>query len=103
MDREFAGAMTCVYVSRPPPSVQCAHAEPRALDALPDLVLVVKRDGTPIAHAGGRAVPELGNGTAERFAPAWSETTAALMRRLVRNAIADRGPVEARFRERDRV
>jgi EAL domain-containing protein (putative c-di-GMP-specific phosphodiesterase class I) len=74
---------------------------PELFDALPDLVLVVKRDGTPIAHAGGRAVPELGNTSAERFAPAWSETTAALMRRLVRNAIADRGPVEARFRERD--
>jgi EAL domain-containing protein (putative c-di-GMP-specific phosphodiesterase class I)/GGDEF domain-containing protein len=74
---------------------------PELFDALPDLVLVVKRDGTPIAHAGGRAVPELGGTSAERFAPAWSETTAALVRRLVRNAIADRAPVEARFRERD--
>ena len=75
--------------------------KPELCDALPDLVLVVKRDGTPIAHAGGRAVPDLGGTAAEHFAPAWSETTAALLRRLVRNAIADRAPVEARFRERD--
>jgi EAL domain-containing protein (putative c-di-GMP-specific phosphodiesterase class I) len=71
------------------------------LDALPDLVLVVRRDGTPIAHAGGRAVPELGGAAAGRFTPAWSESTTALVRRLARNAIADRAPVEARFRERD--
>ena len=74
---------------------------PELFDALPDLVLVVKRDGTPVAHAGGRAVPELGGTAGRQFAPAWSETTAALVRRLVRNAIADRAPVEARFRERD--
>jgi EAL domain-containing protein (putative c-di-GMP-specific phosphodiesterase class I) len=74
---------------------------PELIDALPDLVLVVKRDGTPIAHGGGRAVPELGSAAAQRFVPSWSENTAALVRRLVRNAIADRAPVEARFRERD--
>ena len=74
---------------------------PELIDALPDLVLVVKRDGTPVAHAGGRAVPELGSASADGFVPAWSETTAALVRRLVRHAIADRAPVEARFRERD--
>ena len=74
---------------------------PELFDALPDLVLVVKRDGTPVAHAGGRAVPELGSRSAKDFTPAWSETTGALVRRLVRNAIADRAPVEARFRERD--
>jgi EAL domain-containing protein (putative c-di-GMP-specific phosphodiesterase class I)/GGDEF domain-containing protein len=74
---------------------------PELFDALPDLVIVVKRDGTPIAHAGGRAVPELGDTAAGRFSPAWSEPTAALVRRLTRNAIAERAPLEARFRERD--
>ena len=33
---------------------------PDLIDSLPDLVLLVKRDGTPVAHAGGRAVTELG-------------------------------------------
>ncbi|HJR70850.1 MAG TPA: EAL domain-containing protein, partial [Gammaproteobacteria bacterium] len=66
-------------------------------------VLLVKRDGTPLAYAGGRSVAELfGRGPGgERLAPAWSEATAALIRRLARNAIADRAPVDARFRERE--
>ena len=79
-------------------------SKPELTEALPDLVLLVKRDGTPVAHAGGRAVAELGGGDAanrERFVPAWSESTAALIRQLTRNAIADRTPVEARFQERE--
>jgi EAL domain-containing protein (putative c-di-GMP-specific phosphodiesterase class I)/GGDEF domain-containing protein len=75
------------------------------IDALPDLLLLVKRDGTPLAHAGGRGVAELGRsgGTDDvGFAPAWSESTALLIRRLVRNALTDRAPVEGRFLERDR-
>ncbi|HEU4619703.1 MAG TPA: EAL domain-containing protein [Gammaproteobacteria bacterium] len=75
---------------------------PELIDALPDLVLLVKRDGTLIAHAGGRAVPELAGRDPSRrgrFAPAWSESTAALIRQLARKTIADRAPVEARFRE----
>src|SRR5262245_10469243 len=76
---------------------------PELIDALPDLVLLVKRDGTPIACAGGRAVAELyGRGPGgERLAPQWSQSTAALVRRLARNAIADRKPFDARFRERE--
>jgi EAL domain-containing protein (putative c-di-GMP-specific phosphodiesterase class I)/GGDEF domain-containing protein len=74
------------------------------IDALPDLVLLVKRDGTLIEHAGGRAVGELGcNGAVSAgFAPRWSDSTAALIRQLARNAIADRAAVEARFQERDK-
>ncbi len=77
---------------------------PGLIEALPDLVLLVKRDGTVVEHAGGRAVAELGGCDAadrERFVPAWSESTAALIRQLTRNAIADRTAVEARFQERD--
>ena len=71
-------------------------------DALPDLLLLVKRDGTPVAHAGGRGVSGLGCGTRDgQFAPAWSESTAALVRQLARKAIANRAPFEARFSERD--
>jgi EAL domain-containing protein (putative c-di-GMP-specific phosphodiesterase class I)/GGDEF domain-containing protein len=74
------------------------------IEALPDLLLLVKRDGTLVEHAGGRAVAELGGGDAanrERFVPAWSESTTALIRQLTRNAIADRNAVEARFQERE--
>lgn len=75
---------------------------PELTDALPDLVLLVKRNGTPVAHAGGGAVSELcGEGPAG-FSPAWSESTTALIRQLARKAIADRSAQEARFRERDR-
>ena len=78
-------------------------SNPELIDELPDLVLLVKRDGTPIAHAGGRAVAELyGRGSdGQRLAPEWSESTATLIRRLARNAIADRRPLDARFRERE--
>jgi EAL domain-containing protein (putative c-di-GMP-specific phosphodiesterase class I)/GGDEF domain-containing protein len=78
-------------------------SEPDFIDLLPDLVLLVKRDGTPVAHAGGRAVTELGGraGGGE-FAPAWSRSTATLVRQLARKAIADRAAVEARFRQNDK-
>jgi EAL domain-containing protein (putative c-di-GMP-specific phosphodiesterase class I)/GGDEF domain-containing protein len=76
---------------------------PELIDALPDLVLLVKRDGTPLSYAGGRAVAELfGRGpSGERLAPEWSQATASLVRRLARNAIADRKPFDTRFRERE--
>src|SRR5262245_56738584 len=80
-------------------------SRPDLIDALPDLVLLLRRDGTPVAHAGGGAVRELagrGDAAGERFASGWSESTAALVRRLARSAIADRAPVEAQFRERDK-
>lgn len=63
------------------------------IDALPDLLLLVKRDGTPVAQAGGRAAAGLATSWA------WSESTAALIRQLVRKAIDGRAPTEARFQE----
>jgi predicted signal transduction protein with EAL and GGDEF domain len=75
---------------------------PELIEGLPDLLLLVRRDGTPIARAGGRAVLALARrGAADEVTPAWSEPTAALVRRLVRKAIGERAPVEMRFRERD--
>ncbi len=71
--------------------------KPDLLDALPDLVLLVKRDGTPVAQAGGQAVPEL-----KTAVPQWSDAVATLVRQLTRKAIADRAPVEARATERDK-
>ncbi len=75
---------------------------PDFIDSLPDLVLLVKRDGSPVAYAGGRGVTELGGrraGPDNGFEPSWSVSTAALVRRLVQKAIADRSAVEARFRQ----
>ncbi|HET7924671.1 MAG TPA: EAL domain-containing protein [Rhodanobacteraceae bacterium] len=69
-------------------------------DGLPDLLLLLRRDGSPIAHAGGRGVVELGAVTSTGgFEPTWSESTAVLVRRLARKAITNRAPVESRFRE----
>src|SRR6185295_8737870 len=77
-------------------------SSPELVDSLPDLMLLVRRDGTPIAHVGGKSVSELGGGPpAGPFAPAWSKSTAVLVRQLVRKAIADRSAVEARFSERE--
>ena len=65
-------------------------------DGLPDLLLLLRRDGSPIAHAGGRGLPELGAATSTgEFAHSWSETTAGLVRRLARKAITNRAPVES--------
>ncbi|HZF31172.1 MAG TPA: EAL domain-containing protein [Gammaproteobacteria bacterium] len=80
-------------------------SNPELIDALPDLVLLVKRDGTPVTHAGGKGVAELGKrdpASGDGFVPAWSQPTAQLIRQLVRNAIADRAALEGRFQERDR-
>src|SRR5690242_16629626 len=72
-------------------------------DGLPDLLLLLRRDGSTIAHAGGRGLPELGAVTGTgAFEPSWSEATAVLVRRLARKAIANRAPVESRFRECER-
>ncbi len=78
-------------------------SSPDLIDSLPDLVLLIKRDGTPVAYTGGRAVTELGGhrgGENNGFVPSWSRSTAKLIRQLAHKAIADRTAVEARFRQR---
>jgi predicted signal transduction protein with EAL and GGDEF domain len=70
------------------------------LQLIPDLVLLVRRDGSVISHAGGDAVPELRREIVE--GAGWSESSAALIKQLVRQSIAQRAPVEARVRERER-
>ncbi len=77
-------------------------SNPELLDALPELVLLVKRDGTPVAHVGGKAVGllEVPSKSGD-VALAWSEATAALVRQLARKAIANRTPIEARCQERN--
>jgi predicted signal transduction protein with EAL and GGDEF domain len=75
------------------------------IQLLPDLVLLMRRDGRVIAHAGGEAVPHLrpaSSPSGEGFTVAWSEPTATLIRQLLRRSIANRATVEARFQERER-
>jgi EAL domain-containing protein (putative c-di-GMP-specific phosphodiesterase class I)/GGDEF domain-containing protein len=71
------------------------------LELLPELVLLMRRDGSVIAHAGGHGVPELRDAGAS-WETAWSESTALLIKQLLRRSIAHRTPVEARFQERGR-
>lgn len=75
------------------------------IDLLPDLVFLMRRDGTIVAHVGGKAVPDLCGPAVEsskRLEHAWSPATAALIKRLLRRSIAGRLPVEARFHEHGR-
>ncbi|MET0535357.1 MAG: EAL domain-containing protein [Steroidobacter sp.] len=75
------------------------------IDLLPDLVFLMRRDGTIVAHMGGRAVPDLcghGDEPGTGLEQAWSPTTATLIKRLLRRSIASRAPVEGRFHEHGR-
>lgn len=68
--------------------------------SLPELILLIRRDGTVLSVTGGRGIPALrvlGAWDGEVFAPAWPETVTALIAQLARRAIADRGASEARF------
>lgn len=75
------------------------------IDLLPDLVFLMRRDGTIVAHIGGKAVPDLcghGDEPNTRLEHAWSSATTALIKRLLRRCVAGRTPVEARFHEHGR-
>jgi EAL domain-containing protein (putative c-di-GMP-specific phosphodiesterase class I)/GGDEF domain-containing protein len=75
------------------------------IESLPDLVLLVQRDGLVIAHAGGSSVAPLKpaeGGTALRCEQLWPEPVAVLLRQLVRKAIADRTATEMGFEDRGR-
>jgi EAL domain-containing protein (putative c-di-GMP-specific phosphodiesterase class I)/GGDEF domain-containing protein len=73
------------------------------VDSLPDLVLLVQRDGLVVAHAGGSCVTPLkpvGSGAALRCEQLWPEPVALLIRQLVRKAIAERTTTEMGFEDR---
>lgn len=75
------------------------------IDLLPDLVFLMRRDGTIVAHIGGKAVPDLCGHADEpnsRLERTWSPATAALIKRLLRRSIVGRTAVEARFHEQGR-
>jgi predicted signal transduction protein with EAL and GGDEF domain len=71
-------------------------------ELLPDLVFLMRRDGTVVAHAGGQAVPDFRRESmdaGDKVEQIWSPTTAALIKRLLRRSITGRAPVETRFQE----
>jgi len=70
------------------------------VDALPDIALLLGRDGLVIAQGGGRDMIGLRPDLAAAGQPleaSWPAPVAALLRQLARKSIAQRAPVEARF------
>src|SRR6202012_1251812 len=78
-------------------------AEP-LLEVLPDLVVLVQREGTVIACEGGGAVGRLRPTAAEGqpLEAIWPDNLAKLLKQLIRKAISARAPAEARFEDEDR-
>ena len=72
------------------------------LKGLPDLVVLVARDGTVLDCGGGNAVPALrppGDFIGKRLEDLWSSPVSRLLKQLTRKAIGLRATVQARFDE----
>jgi EAL domain-containing protein (putative c-di-GMP-specific phosphodiesterase class I)/GGDEF domain-containing protein len=72
------------------------------IEGLPDLVVLVRRDGVVLQCGGGQGVPDLRPSrdcTGQRLEAIWSQPVAALLKQLVRRAIAVRATTEARFED----
>ena len=70
------------------------------IQSLPELLLLVRRDGSVLQVEGGRGVPALralGSWQEQVFMPSWPEAVSTLIAQLARRAIADRGSSEAGF------
>jgi predicted signal transduction protein with EAL and GGDEF domain len=77
-------------------------ADDALLDAVPDLVVLLRRDGLVLAHGGGDACGELkpaAPAAGKRAGQLWSAAVAQLLKRLAGRAIAMRGACEAKFQE----
>ena len=69
-------------------------------DVLPDLVVMVKRDGTILSHMGGRGVAALAppaQAVGLRLDAIWPEAIAACIKQSVRRAIAQRATLDTSF------
>ena len=70
------------------------------LQQIPELILLVRRDGALLQVEGGRgvsALQALGSWQHVVFEPSWPEQVGSLIAQLARRAIADRGHCDARF------
>lgn len=67
-------------------------------EALPDLVVLVRRDGVIMGHIGGKALGALApsaHATGERLESIWPPAAAAAVRHAVLGSIAARKPLES--------
>ncbi|HEV7441231.1 MAG TPA: EAL domain-containing protein, partial [Steroidobacteraceae bacterium] len=75
------------------------------IERLPDLIVLLRRDGVVVAHSGGLSVADLkpaGDAIGKPIEAVWSDSVAGLVRQLTRKAIALRTTTEARFQDRGR-
>ena len=73
-------------------------------DALPDLVIMVKRDGVILSHMGGRGVAALAlppDASGQRLEALWPESVASCIKQAVRRAIAQRATLDTPFGDAD--
>jgi EAL domain-containing protein (putative c-di-GMP-specific phosphodiesterase class I)/GGDEF domain-containing protein len=73
-------------------------------DALPDLVVMVKRDGLILSHMGGRGVAALvlpQDAAGQRLDAIWPESLATCIKQTVRRAIALRATLDTPFTAAD--
>jgi EAL domain-containing protein (putative c-di-GMP-specific phosphodiesterase class I)/GGDEF domain-containing protein len=71
-------------------------------EVLPDLVVLVGRDGVLLEHISGRGLANLDPTTrsvGKRLDLMWPDQVAALVTQLTRRAIADRNTIDAQFRD----
>ncbi|HEY2635469.1 MAG TPA: diguanylate cyclase, partial [Steroidobacteraceae bacterium] len=74
------------------------------IESLPDLVVLVRRDGVILGQGGGQGLPGSslrlnGDSVGQRLDAVWPEAVAELVMRLCRRAIALRASTEARFQD----
>jgi EAL domain-containing protein (putative c-di-GMP-specific phosphodiesterase class I)/GGDEF domain-containing protein len=72
------------------------------IETLPDLLMLVRRDGTVVAQSGGLGVADLkpdADAIGKPLETVWSDSVAGLVKQLVRKAIALRTTTEARFQD----
>jgi EAL domain-containing protein (putative c-di-GMP-specific phosphodiesterase class I)/GGDEF domain-containing protein len=80
-----------------------SHGPNALVDALPDLALLVSRDGIVVAHGGGRDLAGLrpsAEADGKPLEASWPAPIAALLRQLTRKSIAQRVTAEARLTTR---
>jgi predicted signal transduction protein with EAL and GGDEF domain len=71
-------------------------------EMLPDLVVLVGRDGVLLEHISGRGLANLDPPTdsvGKRLDLMWPDQVAVLVKRLTRRSIADRNTIDAQFRD----
>jgi EAL domain-containing protein (putative c-di-GMP-specific phosphodiesterase class I)/GGDEF domain-containing protein len=72
---------------------------------VPDLVVLVRRDGVLLEHGGGRGTPDLAPASDAAGKPLealWPAPFASLLKQLVRKSISQRSTAEARFAHQGR-